>query len=409
MSTQLKQVYETASKAIQAKQADLKDVSVFLSDNPEIANEEYQAHDKITAYLEKEGFEVTKAYKIPTAFRASYTNGVGGRTFGLNSEYDALPGIGHGCGHNLIAISGVAALLGMREAMKKHDIPGTVVLLGTPAEEIGTGKPALISAGAYKEMDACMMLHPGKVPIHNSAISAAFAHCAVVVEYFGKPAHAAALPWQGVNALDAAVAAYNGVATVRQQLEPDVRIHAIITNGGSAVNVIPEYTSSKYMIRSLSSVGVEKLKVKIEQVLKAAGMATGCEVKTTWQHVVKDLHHSEGLGDAYKEAMEELFPEHKVQCAYGVYVGGGSTDFGNVTYELPACHPHFGIVPQVGRGQHTAEFEQAARTDVAHKETYQAATGVAATGLRFLSDDIYAKDVNVDSAPHQRPLPNRSR
>lgn len=139
----------TAQRAISDKRDILGEISLYLSDNPELAWEEHKAHDKLCSYLEQEGFDVTRHYKLETAFRASYTQGKGtGRTFGLNSEYDALPDIGHGCGHNLIAVSGVAALIGMRAAMEEHDISGTVVLLGTPAEEKGSGKIDLIDLGA---------------------------------------------------------------------------------------------------------------------------------------------------------------------------------------------------------------------------------------------------------------------
>lgn len=184
-----------------------------------------KAHAKLCEYLAGKGFEVEQIPAVPTAFKVSYTRGNGGRTFGLNSEYDALPEIGHACGHNLIAICGVGALLAMKEAMDKHDIDGTVVLIGTPAEEGAGGKVDLLNAGAYEGIDACMMLHPGQGPTEapGGGVVRSLAYQHIQVEYKGKPAHAGLSPWEGINALDAATTAYVGISAMRQQLKPEVR------------------------------------------------------------------------------------------------------------------------------------------------------------------------------------------
>jgi len=311
----------------------------------------------------------------------------------LNSEMDALPGIGHACGHNLIAVAGVAALMGMRKAMEKHGIEGKVVLIGTPAEEGGFGKARLIDLGAYSDLDACMMTHPGgsvEVTGH-SVINPSLAIQTVNVEYTGKTAHAAANPWNGINALDAANLAYAGVSAMRQQLQMTDRVHGIITDGGQAPNIIPEHTQLRYYLRATTVKGVEDLKKKIIPCFEAAALATGCQVKISTERMTNDLRNSKPLAEEYAVALSEGYGVPTRLLFNDWSAGGGSTDFGNVTYALPSCHPHFGIPIVPGRSNHTPEFRNAARGDEAHGETWKSAVGLAASGVRFLADDEFAK------------------
>ncbi|KAL7416259.1 amidohydrolase [Mrakia frigida] len=386
------EVRQTIKEAILSFDAPLRKLSLYISDHPELNYQEFKAHEAMTSYLEKEGFAVERSWGgLATAFKATFSLKGDGfkkeRTFGINSEYDALPGVGHACGHNLIAISGVAALLGVREAMRKHSIFGTVVLIGTPAEEGGGGKGALIELGAYKGLDACMMLHPTPGPLNSGGIGSSLAVQMVSVEFFGKTAHAAAAPWEGINALDAAHLAYGSVSALRQQMKPDARVHGIITDGGLAPNVIPEHSAMKYCVRSPKAEEVTALLERVVNCFEAAAEATGCTFKVQKDALYTDLRNSTVLGREYTSAMGDLFGAPiKAQPA------GGSTDFGNVTYVVPGCHPLFSINSPAGSGNHTIGFTDAARTAEAHKCTLEAATGLAITGARILADESFANE-----------------
>lgn len=231
------------------------------------------------------------AYGVGTAFEVRYTSGEGGRVVAFNAEYDALPGIGHACGHNLIATSSIASFLATCEVVKSltDDRGYSVRLLGTPAEEGGGGKLHLIDAGAYKDVDACLMVHPFPVLsgapnlLSSSSCSGQYlANDKVQVTFTGKPAHASAAPWEGVNALDAVVAAYVNISMLRQQILPTQKIHGVVLRGGERPNVIPASTTVDYYIRSET---VKSLKGLTERVLKcfeAAAVATGCTVEYEW-------------------------------------------------------------------------------------------------------------------------------
>ncbi|PSR75787.1 hypothetical protein PHLCEN_2v8904 [Hermanssonia centrifuga] len=200
------EVFATIERGIDSLDKELRELT-----HPELKFEEHHAHNVLTAFMEKQGFEVTQHYLMPTAWVAKFTHGTGGRVIGVNSEMDALPGVGHACGHNLIAIAGVAVACGIKYTLEERDISGTVVLLGTPGEEGGGGKVILLEKGAYEGMDACLI------------------------------AHAALAPWEGQNALDAAVSAYNSIAMLRQQMKPSHRIHGIFEGKDWAANIIPDY------------------------------------------------------------------------------------------------------------------------------------------------------------------------
>ncbi|KAG6855820.1 hypothetical protein H0H87_010582 [Tephrocybe sp. NHM501043] len=222
---------------------ELRELSLDIHAHPEIRFEERYAHDLLTKFMAKHGFEVTKHYHLETAWRASFTNGEGGRTIGVNSEMDALPGVGHACGHNLIAISGVGVSIAIKNALEKFNISGKVELLGTPAEEGGSGKIILLEKGAYKDMSACLMCHPAPGPVGSVSLTSCLALERITVEYFGHTAHAALSPWEGKNALDAAVLGYNNISALRQQLLPTHRVHGIIEGKDWAPNSKKEITN----------------------------------------------------------------------------------------------------------------------------------------------------------------------
>ncbi|KAJ5102426.1 hypothetical protein NUU61_004648 [Penicillium alfredii] len=248
-------------------------------------NHNHHAHDTICDFLEKQGFEVTRhAFGIATSFEAR--SGSGGRLINFNAEYDALPGIGHACGHNLIATSSIAAFLGLSYILKKYGIPGRTQLLGTPAEENGGGKAKLIDAGAYEGVNISLMAHsgpkklfPGQEPSDGIAGTLMNARKNIRCEFTGKSAHAGGNPWEGINALDALVSAYNNVAVLRQQLLPDQRIHCAFIDTPKVANVIPAYTSAFWQVRSPTLTGLNRLLAKVCNCIEAGALATGCQVK----------------------------------------------------------------------------------------------------------------------------------
>lgn len=266
-------------------------VNKVLHANPELCFEEFTAHDTLASYLEGLGFSVQRsAYGLETSFEATF--GEGGRQVVFCCEYDALPDIGHACGHNLIATSSIAAFIGAAHAMAELNVPGRLRILGTPAEEGGGGKAVLIDKGAFtptEDIAAAIMAHP----MAEHSLATEEGTCSGVagltllashkfrVEFWGKSAHAAAEPWNGVNALDAAVAAYNNASVLRQQIHPDERVHAVIKEGGSASNIIPEYTSMDWGVRAPTFKRSEKTFQRVKKCIEAGAMAAGCTHKIT--------------------------------------------------------------------------------------------------------------------------------
>lgn len=262
----------------------LRQLNLAIHSNPETALEEVHAHANLTSFLEHRGFKVTRhAYGLSTAFEAEI--GTSGPIVIFCAEYDALPAIGHACGHNLIATSSIAAFLALALSVEQWDIPGRVRILGTPAEEAHGGKVQLIAAGAFSDpaIAAAIMVHPTsrrgiQAGYHGTAGWRSIANGSLRVEFHGKAAHAGGDPWNGLNALDAAVAAYNSLAMLRQHIQVDERIHGIIKDGGKVPNIIPDYTCMQWSIRSGTAARTEELLARAKACFEAAGAATGCRV-----------------------------------------------------------------------------------------------------------------------------------
>lgn len=267
--------------ALDACSQELRAVNKTIHENPELGYREVIAHDTITSFLEKQGFAVKRhAYGLETSFEAEH--GKGGRLVTFCAEYDALPEIGHACGHNLIATSSIAAFVALAQTIKKLNPDGRVRILGTPAEEGGGGKVKLLDAGAFKDVSAAIMMHPTSAHSFPGFIGIGgvkfIASLKLSVEFIGSPAHAGGAPWLGLNALDAAVAAYTSVSMLRQQIQPEERIHGVIEDGGKVPNVIPDYTRMRYYIRSPTMKSAEALLARVKACFEAAGVATGCKV-----------------------------------------------------------------------------------------------------------------------------------
>ena len=284
MGLDLDKARQLVNAKVDEASSELRGINQALHDKPELAYKEFFAHDTLADFLEKQGFTVKrKTYGLDTSFEA--TIGSGGRQVVVCAEYDALPNLGHACGHNLIATSSLGAFLGAAHAIKEMGIPGRLRILGTPAEEGGGGKAKLIRAGAFEPRDdvaASIMAHPitrhgiGNVP-GLAALDLIASH-KFRVEFRGKSAHAAGEPWNGTNALDAAVAAYNNISMLRQQIRPDERVHGVFEAGGTVPNVIPDYTRMNWYVRAPTTEQGEKLQTRVFACIDAAAAATGCTV-----------------------------------------------------------------------------------------------------------------------------------
>ncbi|XP_033112471.1 uncharacterized protein LOC117113283 isoform X2 [Anneissia japonica] len=368
---------EMARSAIDDAAEDLNTISQEIWSNPELAFQEHHAHKILTDFLEKQGFEVERNYILGTAFRATWgTNG--GITIGILCEYDALPGIGHACGHNLIAECGVAAALGLKAALELNlvkDLNAKIVVLGTPAEEGGGGKCAMIEKGAFDGLDVALMAHPYA---YNVSRPQALSMLELNIVYHGKSAHAAAAPWEGVNALDAAVSCYTSMSNLRQQIKPDWRLHGIITNGGLKPNIIPDKAELLYYLRAPDEENLAVLKEKAIACAEGAAKASGCEVEIKQPLHYKNLVTNSVLISLYERHAESL----------GVDFSGsdfahtkpiGSTDMGNVTYVVPGIHPKFDIVTDAPN--HSTKFTESSGAPEAQGPTLIQAKALALTAL----------------------------
>ncbi|KAI9254530.1 hypothetical protein BDA99DRAFT_518648 [Phascolomyces articulosus] len=381
------EVETVITETIQALDNELRDISLKIHNNPEIGNHEFKAHKLLTEYLEKNGFQVQKeAAGLETAFIAEFSNGPG-RRVGFCAEYDALPGVGHACGHNLISICGIACAMATKKLLEQNLIQGTVVLFGTPAEESTSGKIDMVKYGeVQRRVDFAMMLHP----FANDCLYALMlALDSVVVEFYGKASHAGMKPWDGINALDALMQAWNNMSMLRQQTLTTNRLHGIILDGGKSANVIPDYASAKFYCRSVTRTQLAELKVKLTNCIQSAAQATGCKVKLTWapNGVVEDVFTNDAMILQYKKYMEQegiKFPTR----AEEERTTTGSTDFGNFSYVVPGIHPGFAI--NTDAANHTIEFTEAAGTPEAHMMAIRAARGLAKTAATvFLDDALY--------------------
>lgn len=364
--------------------------------NPELAYEEFKAHDAFVKLLESMGFPVQPhAYGLETSFSTEY--GKGGRLIIFNAEYDALPGIGHACGHNLISSASFAAFLGVVAALQKANQPGRVRLLGTPAEEGGGGKLKLIAAGAYQDCAASLMVHPGpgyllSGPIRGVSYVPMLANVKKRIFFTGRESHAAMAPWEGVNALDAVCLSYNAISMLRQQIRPYERIHGVFREAGDRPNVIPGRCVVEYYIRSDTKAHAEALWERVWKCFQGAALATDCGVEVETLNSYADVRASKKLCEAYVKAM----PKGTVHPTEPSDFLAGSTDMGDVCYECPGFHGAFGIDTVVGQGNHTKGFAAAAGTDDSFARAVECGKGMALVGWRMLQDDTFAEGVTTD-------------
>ncbi|KAG5639199.1 hypothetical protein H0H81_005678 [Sphagnurus paluster] len=309
-------VIKTIETRLDELDPELRKLSLDIHSHPELAWEEVYAHEQMSSFMEKHGFTVSRKHAgLKTAWRADFMYGSGGRVLGINSEMDALPGIGHACGHNLIGICGIGIAVAVKAAMLKHNLSGKIILLGTPAEENGGGKLNLIDNGDYKEMDVCIMYdeffyitaeslltrilqraHPGAGEVGSVSDGTLNALQHITVHFNGQGAHAAGAPWDANNALDAAVLAYSSISLLRQQIKPECRIQGIMEGNHWTANVIPDNARLPYIVRAANKSELEDLSSRVQECFRAAAIATGCEVTISLKTPHLDVVQNTALG-----------------------------------------------------------------------------------------------------------------
>jgi amidohydrolase len=357
----------------------LLDASHRIHGRPELGFEEHYAHELLTSLLADAGLDTERgAFDVPTAFRATAGSGPGPAVAVL-CEYDALPEIGHACGHNVIATAGLGAALAL--AAVADAAGGRLVVLGTPAEEGGGGKIVMARRGAFDGIDAALMVHPADTDL---LAMSTLAIQQLEAWYEGKAAHASAFPWDGRNALDAAVLGYVGVAALRQHIRPSERIHGVFTQGGDKPNVVPQQAATFWFVRSDSFASLERLKPRVLAALEAGAAATGCTMTHQWDdHPYADLRDNEAMQRAFAanaatlgRVMTPPDDDHKVL---------GSTDMGNVSYRTPSIHPMLQVAPS-GIRIHTPEFTRYAGGEEGDRAVIDGAKALAMTVVDLWAD-----------------------
>jgi len=348
-----------------------------IHNNPELSFNEYKASRWIIDLLKKHGFEVSEGIGgLDTAFKARFKGKKAGPSVAFLAEYDALPEIGHGCGHNIIATCSVGAAIGLSKIMK--DLEGEVLLIGTPAEEGGGGKIILLEEKEFDDVDYALMIHPTS---HRSIIGrGGLAASRVTVEFKGKAAHSSA-PEDGINALSAIISVFNGIDTLRPTFDMKSNINGIITKGGDAANIIPEYAACDFSVRAKTLSELKSLVEKIKRVVQSAEVLTGAEASIDIGKMYAERYPNMVMAEAFKSNMKALGevmgypdPDRKV----------GSSDIGNVTLKIPAIHSYLAIANE-NVNSHSAEFTKYANSPRAKEIAIKGAKGLAMTGYDILS------------------------
>jgi amidohydrolase len=371
---------------------DLIELSHGLHANPELGYAEHDAVRRVAELLAGHGHTAeVGAYGVPTALRA--VAGRGEPRIAVLAEYDALPGIGHACGHNVICATAVGAFLAL--AGRIDELGGSVELIGTPAEEGGGGKELIAQAGGFDDIDAALMLHPFGA---DAAAHPWLGVRTVDVVYRGLSAHAAATPHLGRNALDAVVTAYTGFSQLRQHLLPTDRVHGIITDGGQKPNIVPERAAASFYLRSATPEGLAEIVERARDIFEAAAQSTGTQVEIRWDPVPLYLPVRNNLNLAARYA-EHLGRRGRKVVPEGVLPGEmtGSTDMGNVSVRVPSIHPLLGIAP-IDVSIHTPEFARWAASERADAGVVDGAIGLALTGADYLADPALREAVAQEFA-----------
>ncbi|MBL4937319.1 M20 family metallopeptidase [Clostridium sp. YIM B02515] len=380
MSNKLNAFQQRLVSFIEGEKEKFINISHQIHDRPEIGNQEFFASGLLADTLEEAGFTVEKAVAgHETSFIArKKSSKLEGTVIGFLAEYDALPGLGHACGHNIIGTLSTASAISLSKLLE--EIGGEAVVLGTPAEEggeNGSAKASFVKHGLLKGIDACMMIHPSnKTGVTGSSLAVD----PLDFEYIGKSAHAAASPEKGINALDAVIQLFVGINALRQHVTTDVRIHGIITHGGEAPNIVPGYAKARFFIRAATRKICSEVTEKIKNIAQGAALATGAKLNIiAFQNEVDNLLINKRFDQIFAESAELLGLEIDVNSERGL----GSTDAGNISQVVPTIHPYIKIGPESLVG-HTHEFCTAAASKEGDEALITGAKALAITALELI-------------------------
>jgi len=366
---------------------ELIEVSHSIHARPELAFKEHHAAGLLCDTLEQHGLGVARgAYTLETAFETRLDTRGGGPNAAILAEYDALPGIGHACGHNLIATAALGATLGLQAVASQ--LPGQVTLLGTPAEEKGGGKELMARAGAFDGVNAAMMIHPAGV---NLTTMPCICVAEVEVIYHGKSAHASAMPHRGINALDGLLLAYQAISNLRQHIRDNERIHGIVTEGGQAPNIVPDRAVGNFYVRAADEKKLAALKPRVQACFEAGAKGSGSEVDVRWANVdYLDLNTNWPLADCFQKHGESIGREFLKPEALG---GAGSTDMGNVSYRVPSIHPMLASAPP-NVVIHHPDFARWAGSEMGDAAALDGARTLALTTAEYLLSPALQTEVD---------------
>jgi amidohydrolase len=386
----MSEIHRRILAAVDALAPELVELSHTIHAHPEVAFQERFARDLLRDTLARHGLTVhTGVYGQETALESSFS-GCEGPTVALLAEYDALPSVGHACGHNIIAAASLGAMLALHAVADA--LPGTVKLIGTPAEETGGGKELMARAGAFEGIDAALMIHPAAVNLDAMPVIGV---AEVRVVYHGRAAHASAQPHEGINALDALVLAYLAIGNLRQHIRAGERIHGIITDGGTAPNIVPERAAGYFFVRAATAKALEALKARVLGCFEAGASATGCELEVHWDAIdYLDLISNGPLAARFQQHAEAL---GRTFGAPGDFGGAGSTDMGNVSHRVPAIHPLLACAP-AGIPLHHPDFARWAASELGDRAALDGARALALTAADFLLDPELRRRVREDFA-----------
>ncbi|MEH7473723.1 M20 family metallopeptidase, partial [Priestia megaterium] len=366
------------------------EVSKYIGQNPELGHEEFKACKALTDVLKEQGFTVEiGTCDLPTAFTAVYDSQKPGPSIGFMAEYDALPDLGHACGHNLIGTMSIAAGIGLSKAVAETG--GKVYVYGTPAEETRGGKVTMAEQGIFNHLDVAMMVHP--YYCHQKS-GRSLAMDAIQFEFFGKSAHAAAAPHEGINALDGVLQTFNSINALRQHVKPDVRIHGVITEGGKAANVVPDYAVAQFYVRASTRAYVDEVTEKVKACANGAALATGTKLKiSNYEFSYDDMQTNQTLSDVYTNNLISLgVSEQSITEDQGDH---GSLDMGNVSQVVPAIHPYIQICDDYFVC-HTHEFREAALSEQGREAMILGAQTMALTGYDVLTNQTLFQKIKEE-------------
>jgi amidohydrolase len=364
---------------------ELVEVSRYIHRHPEAGYEEFMATAFLIDKLRSRGFNLEKPIeRIPTAFRARYGSSIGKPAIGFMAEYDALPEIGHGCGHNLIAASAYGAAIALMSSV--NELGGSVWLFGTPAEECDGGKIPMLEQGVFAPLDAALMMHPESLFLVNTT---GLAMDSLHIHFRGKASHAASTPHEGINALDAVIQLFNNINALRQQLKPDVRVHGIITRGGTFPNIIPDRTEAKLYVRAPERSDLNGVTEKVKNCARGAAKATGCRLRiTAFERSFDNIKNNPVIAKLIEENLRWLGVDDIAEMD----LEPGSTDFGNVSQKIPSVYIYAATAPR-GSSLHTREFAKLSAAPMAHEGMLTAVKAMALTALNLLENPALVKQL----------------